>query len=347
MTQADRIHIFTEELWHWYSTNKRNLPWRDLKISDPNQKAYLIWISEVMLQQTQVSRVIILYKQFIQKFPLVEDLANATNAEILIAWRGMGYNSRALRLRDGAKAIVTNFKGEFPSSMEELQSIKGIGHYTAAAIRNFAFGIPTPCMDVNIRRILHRFFVGMENGDGSWEKNDKYLLEVSKRVLEVALVPPPPAPPPSARSVTGEGRLARTTADWHAALMDFGSLVCTKNNPKWELLSPELRSVCRSYGKHIVRTKKVNSKQEPGREMAGRFIPNRIFRGRIVEQLRDHPKGLSPEEIGRRIAVDWLVLSETNGTMGDHKKWLAGLIEGLKRDGMIEQRGATYRLQSN
>jgi A/G-specific adenine glycosylase len=112
--------------------------------------------------------MIIVFKRFLEQFPTLSDLADASNKEVIIAWRGMGYNSRALRLRDAARWIrdrdrVRNEYNPspnpvFPSSMEELQTIPGIGHYTAGAIRNFAFGIPTPCIDTNIRRILHRVF---------------------------------------------------------------------------------------------------------------------------------------------------------------------------------------------
>lgn len=371
MIRTDDIEIFCSELWSWFSIHKRTLPWRDLTEKDPSHKAYLILVSEVMLQQTQVSRVVILYKKFIHTFPCIGDLAKASNREILIAWRGMGYNSRALRLRDAARTLTPSpspggrggaqgekRSWEFPSSMEELQSIPGIGHYTAAAIRNFAFNLPTPCLDTNIRRILHRFFVGMENEDGTWKKDDRYLLKVAEKVLEEALG--------LKKSKVGKVRHVRTvgkttalispefflapptlptipilrtlpkTSDWHAALMDFGSLVVTKNNPKWDLLPVGMRSICKAYGKQKVRIKNV-FKKEPGREIGGRFIPNRIFRGRIVEELRDHPKGLSSEEIGKRVAIDW--------TMGDHRKWLTSLLHKLSADQLIAADGGKFRLR--
>jgi len=163
MTRAERIEGFVSEIWEWYARHKRDLPWRDLKEKDETQRAYKILVSEVMLQQTQVPRVIVIYKRFLREFPTLRHLANASNREVILAWRGMGYNSRALRLRDAAITILEEFDGEFPKKMEELQSIKGIGHYTAAAIRNFAFNLPTPCLDTNIRRVLHYQFVGKES----------------------------------------------------------------------------------------------------------------------------------------------------------------------------------------
>lgn len=344
MHRSKKIAIFCEEVWAWFSRHKRTLPWRDLKIKDPNHRAYLILVSEVMLQQTQVSRVTISFKNFIQTFPSIEAIARASNREILIAWRGMGYNSRALRLRDAARTIVKKFEGRFPRSMEELQSLKGIGHYTAAAIRNFAFGIPTPCMDVNIRRILHRFFVGTENADGTQKKDDKYLLKIAGRVLEVA-IQMGERKRRNTRKRRNKGKTLQSSissipsvsSDWHAALMDFGSLVCTKNNPKWELFSPGMKSICKAYGKEIKRTKKLFKKQEPGRLMAGRFVPNRIFRGKIVEALRDARTTLTLEQVGLLAIPDW--------TLDSHHDWLLLLLYDLQRDELVQTTQGKYQLK--
>ncbi len=282
-----------------------------------DHKAYLILVSEVMLQQTQVSRVIILYKNFIQTFPTMKDLSQATNAEILIAWRGLGYNNRALRLRDCAREIVRQ-EGRFPRDLQGLCSLPGIGHYTAGAIRNFAFGIPTPCLDVNIRRIIHRFFIGPENPDGTWPSSDREMLPLTEQVLKKALT-----------------MKRGSAADFFAALMDFGSLVCTKNNPKWHLMNQRMQSACRPYGKEIIRTKKVN-KKEPGRMMAGRFVPNRIFRGKIVEALRDAENGMTLERLGSTAVADW--------SMENHREWLVSLMTGLQKDRMIHMKRGKYVL---
>ncbi len=340
MNRSDRIHIFCTELWSWFGRHKRVLPWRDLPEKNLDHKAYLVLVSEVMLQQTQVSRVIILYKNFIQKFPRIEALAKASNKEILIAWRGLGYNNRSLRLRDAARAITT-LRGVFPRDMHQLQDLPGVGHYTAGAIRNFAFGIATPCIDVNIRRILHRFFVGPENEDGTWQNDDRYLLKLAEEVLHCAVHPSSP----SHLHRDGDGWRAeragvraftRTTADFHAALMDFGSLVCTKNNPKWHLMSKKMQSACMAYGKEIIRTKKVN-KKEPGRMMAGKYVPNRIFRGRIIEALRDARTVMTIEELGAHAITDWPV--------EDQREWFSGLLKGLEKDGLIEGRRGRWALR--
>ncbi len=347
MHKKKRIDIFCSELRHWFSIHKRTLPWRDLKVRDRNHRAYLVLVSEIMLQQTQVSRVIILYKNFIHTFPRISGLAKASNREVLIAWRGLGYNSRALRLRDAARMVVEQGKriqriqrnqgnqgaresldsldplvtleSFFPTSMSDLQSLPGIGHYTAGAIRNFAFDLPTACIDTNIRRILHRCFIGSEGIDGIFKTSDKKLLVLLEDMMAEAL---------------DSGWSAK---DFYAALMDFGSLVCTKNNPKWHLMPVRMRPIFKAYGKKIV-ARKVPSRREPGREVAGKFIPNRIFRGRIVDALRDEKRGLTLDQIGSRITLDW--------PFGDHREWLLGLLKKLVNDDIIELKREKYLLSS-
>ena len=317
MRRQEHIEAFVEELWSWFAKYKRILPWRDLDIADDTERAYRILVSEIMLQQTQVSRVESVFPVFLEEFPSLRDLASASNREVLIAWRGMGYNARALRLRDIARSICTEHGGVFPREMNDLQSLKGIGHYTAAAIRNFAFLLPTPCLDTNIRRIIHRTFVGPECPDGTWSKGDDYLLGIAAQALTEAL------------------RNSRyTTADWHAALMDFGSLVCTKTHPRWDICPLTRRGICKAAYKVSHGRKKA--KEEPGRLVGSTFVPNRIFRGKIIEELRDEPRGLPREEIGRRICADW--------SPRHHRKWLGGLLKKLNEDQLIVQSGSRYAL---
>jgi A/G-specific adenine glycosylase len=321
MDQQNRFEAFAHQLWEWFSRRKRSLPWRDVQVEDDTQRAYMILVSEVMLQQTQVSRVIIIFKQFLETFPTVKDLAGASNKEVVLAWKGMGYNSRALRLRDAAKTVVDQYGGRFPRELSELLAIKGIGAYTAGAIRNFAFGIPTPCVDTNIHRILHRVFDGPEP-----EKNDaktqKKVLGFADQALKIALHVPSPQ---------GRG-LGRGAADWHAALMDFGSLTCKKSVPLCAEC-PMAGGICKSAFK-VVRRAKVASK-EPGRTVGAKFIPNRIFRGRVVDALREHHEGLTLTEIGLLIAPDWSAELET---------WLQGILEKLIREDMIARTENTYAL---
>jgi A/G-specific adenine glycosylase len=344
MRRDERMVGFTETIWAWFERHKRTLPWRDLTEPDATQRAYRILVSEVMLQQTQVSRVEIVFKNFLERFPKIEDLARASNGDVILAWRGMGYNSRALRLRDAAKKVVQEYRGVFPKNMEELLSIKGLGLYTAAAIRNFAFNLPTPCIDTNIRRILHRTFIGPENADGTWRVKDGELLGLAEEVLDAALSPtlsPSPTgggttvelPSPRGGRVGDRGHDAR---NWHAALMDFGSLVQTKNNPKWDICPLTRKGLMKATRKNLRLSDDRKKKTEPGREIAGKFVPNRIIRGRVVEELRDASSGLKFEDIGARVCIDW--------SQDEHREWLRGILEKLKNDALIRSRGARYLL---
>jgi A/G-specific adenine glycosylase len=321
MTTRERIDGFVETLWKWYRTHKRDLPWRDLWDLPENDRAYRVWISEVMLQQTQVSRVTGAYKKFIQQFPTVKRLGAATNAEILIAWRGMGYNSRALRLRDGAKEIAITHKGKFPHELQDLIAIKGIGAYTAGAIRTFAFDLPTVAMDVNIRRVLHRVFIGPENADGTWSGNDKKLSALLQDVIDAWIA------------------AGHRGSDLYSALMDYGSMVQTKNHPKWEICVLTQKGIMKATPKNwsvpVRGRAKEKLKKEPGRYVGSTYVPNRIFRGRIVEALRDHPKGLKIEEIAKWISPD---------AGQEPKGWLEGLIKKLEQDGMMRKKGSSYLL---
>lgn len=293
-------------------------------IQDDDERAYRVLLSEVMLQQTQVSRVKIVFKDFLEKFGNIDELAAASNGEVILAWRGMGYNNRAIRLRDAARHI--DHRKSFPREMDDLLAIPGIGHYTAAAIRNFAFNIPTPCLDTNIRRITHRAFVGPECSDGTWEKNDDQLLGIAKELLDVA--------------IDGKegGGISHDARNWHAALMDYGSLVCTKRNPKWDICPLTKAGLMKAAYRKLqaVSDERSVSKQEPGRMIGARFVPNRIIRGRIVEELRDEKAGLPLPEIGRRVCIDW--------SPALHRKWLLAIVDGLKRDAIVRDRGRIIAL---
>ena len=149
---AKRIKFFQKSIFTWWNSHKRDLPWRHTR--DP----YWIMVSEVMLQQTQVLRVIAKYAEFIQAFPMVRDLAQASPADVLRIWKGMGYNRRALYLLRAAKAIVEIYHGKFPVSEEELIKLPGLGKYTARAILVFAYAQEVPLVDTNIRQIITHFF---------------------------------------------------------------------------------------------------------------------------------------------------------------------------------------------
>lgn len=346
MNRAERIAGFTDAIWEWYAVHKRILPWRDMPIDDADERAYRVLVSEVMLQQTQVSRVQIVFKDFLDRFPRMQDLALASNGDVIRAWRGMGYNSRALRLRDAARFIVTSLQVDnlkvggspnvqcatfqpspssaFPREMDELLAIPGIGPYTAAAIRNFAFNLPTPCIDTNIRRILHRTFVGPEEADGTWSASDADILEYAEDVLARAVADRVPD---------------HDARNWHAALMDYGSLVQTKNHPTWDRCILTARGLMRTTPDNWTPPQrgaaKERLKREPGRSIAGVYVPNRIVRGKVVEVLRDAVEPLSLEKIGSHVCIDWAP---------EHRPWLRDIVDKLVRDELLRREPSGYSL---
>ena len=184
---------FQEKIFTWWLKNKRDLPWRHTH--DP----YKIFISEVMLQQTQVLRVLAKYREFIERYPTVTDLSLASTADVLRAWKGMGYNRRALYLKRTAEAVVKKYNGIFPTDEASLRLLPGIGVYTAGAIRVFAYKSDVSMVDTNIRKIITHFFF-----KGTSQK-EAVILFVARR-----LVP--------------EGK----SWQWHQALMDYGALVMAK-----------------------------------------------------------------------------------------------------------------------
>jgi A/G-specific adenine glycosylase len=192
---------FRRRLLDWYRVNGRDLPWRTT--DDP----YHILVSEVMLQQTQVDRVLPKYHEWLAKYPSLSALAAADQDEVTAAWRPLGYNIRPRRLQAIARESVTRYGGELPSDEETLLSFKGIGAYTAGAIRSFAFGQRAAILDTNVARVLHRIFV--VKGDVKAHAMKRHLWTLSE-----ALVP------------------RKHVFDFNQALMDFGATVCVARKPK-------------------------------------------------------------------------------------------------------------------
>lgn len=205
---------FRRRLLRWYGENGRDLPWR--KTTDP----YHILVSEVMLQQTQVETVVPKYREFLNRYPTLGDLAAAPAEEVRRTWYPLGYNIRPYRLHGIARETVERYGGKLPGTPEDLLAFKGIGRYTAGAILTFAFGKPAPILDTNVARVLHRVFHG--------GRGDLKRAAVRSRLWALA-----------------EGLLPRRKAyDFNQALMDLGALVCTARKPRC-LVCP-LRDLCRA-----------------------------------------------------------------------------------------------------
>ncbi len=203
---------FQQRLLKWYGLNGRDLPWR--KTSDP----YHILVSEVMLQQTQVDRVVPKYHEFLDHYPSFEDLAEAPVQEVKKTWYPLGYNIRPERLHSIACETVERYGGRLPSTTEELLSFKGIGRYTAGAIRSFAFNEDAAILDTNVMRVLHRVFIAK----GNPKMQKARLWELSE-----SLIPP------------GKGY------DFNQAIMDFGAICCTARKPTCDRCP--MKPFCKSY----------------------------------------------------------------------------------------------------
>ena len=205
---------FRARLLAWYRRHGRDLPWR--KTSDP----YHILVSEIMLQQTQVDRVLPKYHEWLDKYPTLETLAAAPEREVTEAWYPLGYNIRPKRLQTIARESVARYGGQLPADEDTLLSFKGIGAYTAGAIRSFAFRERAAILDTNVARVLFRVFVA--SGDPKGHAMTRHLWTVSD-----ALVP------------------RRQVFDFNQALMDLGAMVCVARNPRC-LVCPMTKE-CRSY----------------------------------------------------------------------------------------------------
>ena len=191
---------FRTSLLAWYRARGRDLPWR--RTSDP----YHILVSEIMLQQTQVDRVLPKYGEWLERYPSFEALAEAPEDDVVQTWRPLGYNIRPRRLQSIAREAVANHGGRLPSDEATLLSFKGIGAYTAGAVRSFAFGQRAAILDTNVARVLFRVFIG--EGDPKAHAMRKHLWELSRAVLP-----------------------HKHVFDFNQALMDLGATVCTARKP--------------------------------------------------------------------------------------------------------------------
>lgn len=219
---------FQQLLLDWYIANHRKLPWRET--SDP----YFIWISEVMLQQTQVDTVINYYNRFILAFPNVYTLAKAHEDQVLKLWEGLGYYSRAKKIMACAKVLVEKYEGQFPQSYDEMLKLPGIGPYTAGAVLSIAFNLPVPAVDGNVMRVFSRYF--NITADISHPKSRKIFEERATLLL------------PDNRSF------------FNQALMELGATICTPKKASCDFCPIALECQARQLGSVYllpVKTKKI------------------------------------------------------------------------------------------
>ncbi len=298
----------------WYTAEQRDLPWRST--SDP----YAILVSEIMLQQTQVERVLPKYRQFLAAFPTLADLAAAPTSAVISVWVPLGYNSRAVRLQSIARQVMATYDGRIPDTIEELLTLKGIGRYTAGAIACFAYRKAVATVDTNIRRVLHRIFLGLEHPEP--RLNDAQMLALAEQVL------------PSAEAY-----------NWNQALMDLGATICTSNNP--QCVRCPLQDMCSAYAEmsqhslfpsgsvlrqlRKVAEKKSNYQAQPFTQT------NRYYRGRIVDFLRSLPTD-------QRISLSMLGAAIKPEFTADDLPWLQKVVAGLVKDGLLDDAEDGVRL---
>jgi A/G-specific adenine glycosylase len=251
-----------------------------------------------MLQQTQVHRVLTMYPVFLRTFPTLSSLARTGRRDVVLAWRGMGYNTRAVRLHRLAQEIMHHHKGRLPADEQMLRLLPGIGKYTARALCVSAFRKRTAAVDVNARRVLSRVFWKMLSTGQLQSENSVWSL-ADRLVSE------------------------RHAYGWNQAIMDLGATVCISRRPRCTVCP--VSGLCLSKG-HMKTPKRPITHREPSRD----GIPNRIYRGRIVEILR-HTRGvMTLPEIGKSVHAHF---------SGKHHRWLELLVTALEKDGLVNTRG--------
>jgi A/G-specific adenine glycosylase len=306
------------QLSEWYLRHARKLPWR--KTRDP----YRIWISEVMLQQTQVTTVIPYYEKFIGRFPTVEALAAAEESTVLTYWSGLGYYSRAKNLHRGAKTIVERFGGKFPRDREVILEIPGIGPYTAGAILSIAFDLPVPLVDGNVQRVFARLF-GV--------RKSLQLGEVQKFFWKMA-----------GESVSE----CESPRVFNQALMELGAVVCVKGAPRCLLCPIQASCVALEKGWQLeLPLKKVRKEKVDLRwlglvaQSQGRIFLRQNAKGQWWSDLWDFPRIelTADHEVdteasrwaGRHRANSFKALTAQRHTVTHHRIHLTPVVFSLKR----------------
>jgi A/G-specific adenine glycosylase len=298
-TQSDgKSHNAGRFLLAWFAAQGRaDLPWR------LDRAPYRIVVSEFMLQQTQVERVIPLFEAFTTRYPSFEALAKAGKADVLRLWQGLGYNSRAIRLLALAQEVVGKHGGVLPSDIESLSALPGIGPYTLGAVRAFAFDLPSVALDTNLRRVLHRVFFGLEHPK----------IASAAEIEEAAL-----------RMLVEHESFA-----WNSAMMDLGANICTARAPKC-LICP-LREVCEAApidARELAERARLHAPRR-GPQSSMRFEETtRFLRGRIIDRLR----GLEGKD-----CISLLDLHADLGPLigGRDAGEVAEVVEALAREGLV------------
>ncbi|MFB6085903.1 MAG: A/G-specific adenine glycosylase [Halodesulfurarchaeum sp.] len=265
-------------LLSWYETDHRSFPWRE------TDAPYEILVSEVMSQQTQLDRIVDPWQDFTDRWPSFEALARADRSEVVAFWSAhrLGYNNRARYLHEAAKQVVSDFGGELPTEPERLESLMGVGPYTATAVASFAFGTGGAVVDTNVKRVLYRAF-GVPDDEAAFEETADELVPLD------------------------------SPGQWNNAIMELGGVVCS-TTPRCDEAGCPWREWCRAYETGDFTAPDVPT--QPAFEGS-----RRQFRGRIVRTLSAHG-ALPLDDLGHRIRVEYHPTGEPGrdwleGLLGD------------------------------
>jgi A/G-specific adenine glycosylase len=283
---------FSGILTQWYRHNRRDLPWRNTK------DAYLIWLSEVILQQTRVDQGMAYYLKFAEEFPTVSHLAKADSEKVMKLWQGLGYYSRARNLHAAAKSVHDHFGGKFPSEYEQIRSLKGVGEYTAAAIASFAFNKPHAVVDGNVYRVLSRIF-GIETPIDSTQGKKEFL------------------------QLAGELLDQEDPGTHNQAIMEFGAMQCRPVNPGCG--SCPMSAHCYAFAKKKVQELPVKAKKTKVRDRFFNYIVLKSKEHTIINKredkdiwtsLYDFPLIETPAEVNEE---DFLASAEWKKLIGKNR----------------------------
>ena len=284
---------FTPFILKWYHQNGRSLPWRE------THDAYRIWVSEIILQQTRVEQGRAYYERFIERFPSVKELAEASEDEVLHLWQGLGYYSRARNMHTAAQQVMS-LGGQFPTKFVELRKLKGVGEYTAAAIASFAFDEPCAVVDGNVYRVLSRF-MGEETPIDS-TTGRRLFAELAIEMMD-----------------------SSQPALYNQAIMDFGALQCTPHIPNCDTCP--LKETCAAYAANIVDRLPIKAhrtcitdryltyicvRDTQGRILLQRRENNDIWRGLYQFFLIEKSQALTPTEVKASLPLGELTLLTKN-----------------------------------
>ena len=321
---SEKLH---SALFSWWRKHGRILPWRAKNVEarkelnssvllreqefeyyfDTNVKRdpYRVVVSEIMLQQTQVDRVLEKYLTWMKKWPRIEDLAKTTLSEVIIEWKGLGYNRRARFLWLLAKEIVEKRKGEWPVIEVELMKLPGIGRYTARAVMSFSFGGEVGVIDTNVKRIFQRLRFEKLKA----EQHEKVFFELADQILPNGLADP-----------------------WNQALMDFGALVCSAKNPRCEKCPLEGMCEANIHAKrngfdnfaHCLKSEVSIGEKKVKRQSVKFEESDRFLRGRVVDELRNN--SINTQELK--------ILLNTKFTQFNHER-ISVILSQLEREQLI------------